>query len=126
MDLERAQAALKAARLCLQERLFDSAANRSYFGAFQAAICALEKQGVRRNEWTHKGVHNDFVQLFVRRRKIVPASFMGALPGLMQLRHRADYREPGVSQRQAQRAVELAEEFMDILSKEVFNVAEKK
>lgn len=126
MELERTQATLKAAQLCLRERLYDSAANRAYFAAFQAAICALERQGVKRNEWTHKGVHDNFVQYFVRRRKVVPASFMGALPGLMQLRHRADYREPSVSQRQAARAVELAEEFMNILTKEIFNATEKK
>jgi uncharacterized protein (UPF0332 family) len=126
MDLERAQATLRAAQLCLQERLYDSAANRAYFAAFQAAIAALEKYGTRRNEWTHKGVHSDFVHFFVRRRKVVPASFMGALPDLMQLRHRADYKEPGISQRQAERAVELAEEFMGILGKEVFNATEKK
>src|SRR5713226_6194879 len=52
----------------------------------KAAICALESQGIKRKEWTHKGVHSDFVLLFVRRRrKIVPASFVSALPSLMQL-----------------------------------------
>jgi uncharacterized protein (UPF0332 family) len=83
MELERAQAALRAAYLCLAQRLFDSAANRAYFAIFQAAICALESQGIKRNEWTHKGVHNDFVHIFVRRRKVVPANFVSALPNLM-------------------------------------------
>ena len=41
MELERVQLTLRAASLCLQEWLFDSAANRAYFAAFQAAICAL-------------------------------------------------------------------------------------
>lgn len=126
MELERAQATLKAAQLCLREHLYDSAANRAYFAAFQAAIAALEKHGSRRNEWTHKGVHSDFIHFFVRRRKVVPSAFMGALPDLMQLRHRADYQDPGISQRQAERAVRLAEEFIGILSKEVFNAAEEK
>jgi uncharacterized protein (UPF0332 family) len=121
MDLERAQATLKAAHLCLQERLLDSAANRAYFAAFQAAIRALETQGIKRDEWTHKGVHNDFVQLFVRRRKVVPASFVATLPNLMQLRHAADYQEAGVSQRQAERAVRSANEFVATLTREVFH-----
>lgn len=124
MELERAQAALRAANLCLEQRLFDSAANRAYFATFQAAICALESQGIKRKEWTHKGVHSDFVLLFVRRRKIVPASFVNALPSLMQLRHIGDYQQPGVSQRQAERAVRLAQEFVELLVKEVFSAPE--
>lgn len=55
MEWARAQGALKAAQLCLEQRLSDSAANRAYFAAFQAAICALEAQGIKRDEWTHKG-----------------------------------------------------------------------
>jgi uncharacterized protein len=124
MELERAQAALRAAYMCLAQRLFDSAANRAYFAIFQAAICALESQGIKRNEWTHKGVHNDFVHIFVRRRKVVPANFVSALPNLMQLRHVADYQQPGVSQRQAERAVRMAQEFVELLTKEVLSASE--
>lgn len=90
------------------------------FPLFQAAICALEQRGIRRREWTHKGVHSDFVQLFVRRRKLVPASFAGVLPSVLHLRHMADYRQPGVSQSQAERAVRRAREFMTLLQREVF------
>src|SRR6266511_3877103 len=68
MEFERAQASLQAAELCLAHGLVDSAVNRAYFALFQAAICALERRGMRRREWTHKGVHSDFAQLFVRRR----------------------------------------------------------
>ena len=92
---------------------------------FQAAVCALETRGIKRSEWTHKGVHNDFVQNFVRRRKITPASFAGALPSVMQIRHNGDYRQPGVSQRQAERAIRLAQEFLDLLMREVLNASEK-
>jgi len=71
MELERAQASLRAAELCLAHGLLDSAVNRAYFAMFQAAVAALEQRGIRRREWTHKGVHSDFVQLFVRRRKLL-------------------------------------------------------
>ena len=121
MDWTRAQGSLKAAQLCLAQQLSDSAANRAYFAAFQAAICALETQGIKRDEWTHKGVHSDFIQFFVRRRKVVPASFIATLPNLMHLRHVADYQEAGVSHRQAERAVRSANEFVAILSREVFH-----
>jgi uncharacterized protein (UPF0332 family) len=121
MEPERAQASLRAAELCLAQGLLDSAVNRAYFALFQAAICALEHRGIRRREWTHKGVHSDFVQIFVRRRKLVPASFAGALPSVLQLRHMADYQQPGVSQPQAERAVRRAHEFVTLLQGEVFD-----
>ena len=121
MDLAWAQASLKAAQLCLEQGLFDSAVNRAYFTLFQTAICALESQGIRRTEWTHKGVHSDFVLMFVRRRKVIPASFIGVLPSIMQLRHIADYQQPGVSQRQAERVVRVAHEFLALLLREIFH-----
>jgi uncharacterized protein (UPF0332 family) len=121
MEFERAQASLQAAELCLVHGLVDSAVNRAYFALFQAAICALERWGMRRREWTHKGVHSDFVQLFVRRRKLVPASFAGALPSVMHLRHIADYQQPDVSQVQAERAVRCAREFVTLLQREMFD-----
>jgi hypothetical protein len=61
------------------------------------------------------------VQHFVRRRKLVPASFAAALPSVMQLRHIADYQQPGVSQRQAERAVRRAREVVALLQREVWN-----
>jgi hypothetical protein len=39
----------------------------------------------------------------------------------MQLRHMGDYQQPGVRQRQAERAVRLAREFLELLVREVFN-----
>lgn len=51
----------------------------------------------------------------------MPASFTGVLPSLMQLRHIADYQQPGVSQRQAERAVRRAREVVTLLQREVFD-----
>src|SRR2546426_6748137 len=97
MEFERAQASLQAAELCLAHGLVDSAVNRAYFALFQAAICALERRGLRRRAWTHQGVHSDFVQRFVPRRKLVPASFARALPSRMHLPHIPHYPQTGVS-----------------------------
>jgi uncharacterized protein (UPF0332 family) len=91
MEFERVQSSLRAAELCLEQGLLDSAVNRTYFALFQAAIWASESRGIRRRERTRKGVHSHFVQLFVRRRKLVSSSFAGALPSVMHLRHVADY-----------------------------------
>ena len=119
MELSRAQATLQAAQLCMEHRLWDSAANRAYFAAFQAAICALESKGIKRGEWTHKGVHSDFAQYFVRRRKVVPASFARTLPHLIRTRNIGDYLQPGVGKKQAERAVRLAQDFVRLVTIEV-------
>jgi uncharacterized protein (UPF0332 family) len=51
MELARTQASLQAAELCVAHGLWDSTVNRAYFALFQAAICALERRGMRRREW---------------------------------------------------------------------------
>lgn len=86
-------------------------------------MTALERRGIKRSEWTHRAVHSDFVHSFVRRRKIIAADFAGALPTVMQIRHIGDYRQPGASRRQAERAVKLAQEFFELLTQEVFNAS---
>lgn len=48
-------------------------------------------------------------------------NFAGALPSVMQLRHMADSQQPGVGQRQAERAVRRACEVMTLLQQEVFD-----
>jgi uncharacterized protein (UPF0332 family) len=112
MELERAEASLKAAQLCLERQFLDSAACRAYFAMFQAAICILEAHGVRRAEWSHKALHAALADVLIRRRKVLPAVLAAALPSAMEIRHSADYRQPGASQRQVQRAVIMAEHFI--------------
>lgn len=112
LELERAESSLEAARLCLEERLLDSAASRAYFAMFQAAICALEAQGVRRAEWPHKALHAAFAEVLIKRHKVLPAVLAAALPTAMEVRHTADYRQPGAGQRQVQRVVMTADQFI--------------
>jgi len=45
-------------------------------------------------------------------------------PSVMQLRHMADYQQPGVSQRQAEKAVREAQEFFATLRKKVLHGSE--
>jgi hypothetical protein len=44
----------------------------------------------------------------------------------MQLRHVADYKQPGVSQIQAERAVRLAQEFIELIAREILHASETK
>lgn len=119
MELERAEASLKAAQLCLDQRLLDSAACRAYFAMFQAAISVLETHGLRRAEWSHKALHAALADVLIRRRKVLPAVLAGALPSAMDIRHSADYRQPGPSQRQVQRAVMMAGQFITTIKEDL-------
>lgn len=121
MELERAEHSVKAARLCLERGYLDSAASRAYFSMFQAAICALESQGIHRTEWSHKAVHASLADILIRRRKVVQAVLAGALPGAMEIRHVADYRQPGPSQRQVQRVVTMAERFIALIKEGILS-----
>jgi uncharacterized protein (UPF0332 family) len=56
MELARAIESLKAAELCLQEGVVNSAASLAYYAMFQAAHIALEAEGLVRSEWSHKGL----------------------------------------------------------------------
>jgi uncharacterized protein (UPF0332 family) len=49
MEPERVQASLRAAEICMAQGLWDSAVSRAYYALFQAAVCALESRGLRRD-----------------------------------------------------------------------------
>lgn len=119
MEFKRAEDSLRAARMCLDQLLLDSAACRAYFAMFQAAICILEAHGLRRAEWSHKALHAALADVLIRRHKVLPALLAGALPSVMDIRHSADYRQPGPSQRQVQRAVMMAEQFVATIREDV-------
>jgi uncharacterized protein (UPF0332 family) len=112
MEMARAENSLQAAQLCLAQRCLDSAASRTYFAMFQAAVCALEAHGMHRTEWSQRALHAAFADVLLRRRKVLPALLAGALPGAMEIRHAADDRQPGPSQRQVQRVVRTAEQLV--------------
>ncbi|MGE0827032.1 MAG: HEPN domain-containing protein [Candidatus Binatia bacterium] len=89
MDIERARESLKAAQLCLQEELVNSATSRAYYAIFQAAQVAIAVAGSPRDEWSHSGLQAAFVRELIHRRKytqpyseiIFPLDFVcGMLP----------------------------------------------
>ena len=62
--------------------------------------------------WGHDRVHALFVGHLIQRQKHYPASLRRTLPDLLTFRHKADYRESSVSQREAQQAVRQAQAFV--------------
>jgi uncharacterized protein (UPF0332 family) len=112
MDLDRAQESLKAAQLCLQEGLANSAASRAYYAMFQAAQVAMSVIGSPQNEWSHHGLQAAFANELIHRRKVYPAVFRDYLSSGLRMRHVADYGLAGVSRKTAQRLVHRAVSFV--------------
>lgn len=113
MDVERARESLRAAQLCLQEGLVNSAARRAYYAMFQAAQIALEAISIRpEREWSHQRLQGVFVGELIHRRKIYPSVFRDYLSSGLIIRQSADYGQAGVSRKIAQRLVHRAASFV--------------
>ena len=112
MELDRAIESLKAAELCLQENLVNSAVSRAYYAMFQAAQVTLEAADLIRSEWSHKALHASFNQELIRRRKLYPRELRDYLTSALTVRQAADDGEAGISMRIAQRQVRRAAIFV--------------
>ena len=119
MDLDRAQESLKAAQLCLQEGLVNSAASRAYYAMFQATQVAMAIAGSPRDEWSHSGLQSAFVRELIHQRKMYPAVFRDYLSSGLRMRHVADYGREGVSRKTAQRLVYRAASFVTAVEEKV-------
>jgi uncharacterized protein (UPF0332 family) len=71
VELDRAKESLKAADLCLEHNLVNSATSRAYYAMFQAAQVALEAEGFARLEWSHRGMHSTFNQQLIHQKKFI-------------------------------------------------------
>ena len=112
MDIERARESLRAAQLCVQEGLVNSAASRAYYAMFQAAQVAMAAAGSSQREWSHQGLQASFVTELIHRRKMYPAVFRDYLSHSLGVRRAADYGLAGVSRKIAQRSVHRAASFV--------------
>lgn len=113
MEMSRAIESLKAAELCLNESLVNSAASRAYYAMFQAAQAALEAEGLVRSEWTHRGLHSSFNRDLIHQRKLYPRVLRDYLTSALAVRQAADYGETGVSAKIARRQVRRAVQFIN-------------
>ena len=112
MLLARAQESLRAAEICLEAQLVNSAASRAYYAMFQAAHVALEAAGVARAQWSHPALQAAFTSELVNRRTAYPAALRDHLSIGLGVRQAADYGRTGVSQKVAHRMVRRAAAFV--------------
>ncbi len=101
--LAKANESLASARADYMARRHNSAANRAYYAAFQAAVAALIDAGIRpaNDDWGHRFVMSQFSGKLIRRRKLLPGSFRLTLNTLFDRRVKADYRSVDTSRRTA-------------------------
>jgi len=115
MLLDRAQESLRAAELCLESGLVNSAASRAYYAMFQAAQVALVSAGAFRAQWSHAALQAAFTTQLIRRRKAYPASLRDHLSVGLGVRREADYGREGVSRKTAHRVVRQAAAFVSLV-----------
>ena len=115
--LTKAQESLASAEADYAASRFNSAANRSYFACFQAAVATLVDEGSisAKGGHEHHFIHSAFAVL-VARRKLYPASLSSALPQLVARRQIADYRPRRVSHREAREALASARAFVEAVN----------
>jgi uncharacterized protein (UPF0332 family) len=116
--LRKARESLASAKADARAKRYNSAANRAYYAAFQAAVAALIHWRVRAAEtdWEHRFVAAEFSGRLILRRKVFVREFATTLPRLFQLRIRADYRPVETSSRAAAYAVRGADAFVSNVS----------
>jgi uncharacterized protein (UPF0332 family) len=110
-NLERAETNLQVARELLDKEYFDVSASRAYYAAFYAASALLLNEGLDTSK--HSGVIALIHQHFVKNGRLNKEQGKN-LNWLFELRSVGDY---GVSlhvvQQDAQRAVNIAEDFFE-------------
>ena len=108
-NLERADTNLQVARELLEKEYYDVSASRAYYAAFYAASALLLNEGLDTSK--HSGVIALIHQHFVKNGKLNKEQGRN-LNWLFELRSVGDYGVSlHVTQRDAQRAVDIAEDF---------------
>jgi uncharacterized protein (UPF0332 family) len=113
--MKKARESLAGAQSEFDQERFNNSTNRAYYAAFQAAISALLRDGIRRQDdkWPHTFVQSEFAVRLINRRRRYPARFRASLAELQRLRHRADYRGATITRPDARNALRLSGEFDD-------------
>ena len=95
-------------------RRYNNCANRCYYAAFQAAIAALVREGIRPTgeQWAHTFVQGQFAGQLIHRRKLYTAVLRDTLPRLQKLRHEADYATYQVTETEVARAFRRSQTFV--------------
>jgi len=118
--LAKAQENLASCESELAQRRYNSCVRSAYYACFHAAIVALMQASVMpmasETLWGHDRVQAQFVGRLIQRRKSYPTRLRRTLLELLAMRHRADYRGVGITQREARQAVQRAQDFVQTIT----------
>ena len=109
MDIAKAEESLKAAELCHNAGLYNSAVSRAYYAMFQGAHVALDRAGFKRAEWSHTAMRAAFANELTRRRKVYSPFLARYLALGLEIRLIADYGETDVSSKQSLPGIKMGE-----------------
>lgn len=117
--LAKARESLASTEADAASERYNSAANRAYYAAFQASVAALLWAGVtpQKADWSHRFVMDRFSVTLIKRRKLLPPRYRGALDVLFDKRVDADYRPDTVSKRDARSGLKTAQEIVDAVTR---------
>jgi uncharacterized protein (UPF0332 family) len=118
--LAKAQESQAGAQSEADQGRYNNSANRAYYACFQAAIAALQQEGITPpgggSDWGHAFVQAAFVGQLINRRKLYPARLRQVLMRNMSLRHAADYESDPVSQVRAEHSLQRSREFVNAVA----------
>ncbi len=120
--LEKAEESFAGAESEYVNTRYNNCANRCYYAAFQAAIFALARAGIRppgvSDKWGHDFVQAQFIGQLINRQKVYPAELRNTLEQNYRLRETADYRRDHVTEVRAARAIRRTEAFVETIRRE--------
>ena len=114
--LAKAEQCLAGAALAVAHGQYNNAANRAYYGAFQAAIAALTTAGVEpptSRYWAHDFVLREYCLRLAGPGGAYAPSSGAVLKALQDERLKADYEVELLSRASGERAVVIARQFVD-------------
>jgi uncharacterized protein (UPF0332 family) len=114
--LDKARESVAGARAEYDAGRYNNAVNRSYYAVFQAAIHALQLDGIRLpgggDAWGHAFVDSQFSGLLINRRHLYDTSLRNVVEENRRLREDADYTPDSINPIRASRSVQRAERFV--------------
>lgn len=113
--LRKANESLDGTQSEYEVERFNNCMNRAYYAAFQAAISALLREGIWRNDrkWPHTFVQSEFAGKLINRRRRYPSRLRDTLADLQLLRHQADYDGATITRAEAREGVRRSRELIE-------------
>jgi uncharacterized protein (UPF0332 family) len=115
--LRKAFESLAGAQSEFDNERFNNCTHRLHYAAFQAAISALLRYGIRRADgrWPHTFVQSEFNGKLINRQRRYPSRLRDILADLQLLRHQADYDGATITRPEARDGLRRSRELIEAI-----------